>query len=348
MSRMTSRERVKNAMHYRKVDKVPVQYFYTPVGFYEHREKLNDLYATMPGDFEPFARVPIPAIPEAHLDAKGNYHAFWRDEWSTLWEYRIFGIAGIPAEYPLANLEALESFPYPPDAALSGPDFDVYCKSVAAHQEQWYYLQHTGSLFERLIALRPEEDVLCDIALDELEINRLADKIVTHSAAVVRRAVLARADGITFGDDYGTERSLIMSPSTWRLFIKPRLRELFAPAVQAGLDVHFHSCGLITDILEDLREVGVTSIWPQLPVYDMKELAVRCRSLGLAVAVHTDRAKTMTHGTPQMVRDLVLREYEVFQMQDGGSWFYIEADNGFPFANLEALVNTVRELRGEL
>jgi len=67
--------------------------------------------------------------------------------------------------------------------------------------------------------------------------------------------------------------------------------------------------------------------------------------LRLSVAIHTDRANAMTFGTPNEVRELVLREYETFKLYDGGGWFYIEADNGFPFANLEALVNTVKELR---
>ena len=70
-------------------------------------------------------------------------------------------------------------------------------------------------------------------------------------AAYVERAVKAGADAITFGDDYGTERALLMSPASWRAFFKPRLKELFAPAVKAGLDIHFHSCGQISDILED-------------------------------------------------------------------------------------------------
>jgi hypothetical protein len=36
---------------------------------------------------------------------------------------------------------------------------------------------------------------------------------------------------------------------------------------------------------------------------------------------------------------------EIFRMDEGGSWFFIEADNGFPFANIEALVNTIKEIR---
>lgn len=342
---MTSRERVKRAMHFILPDKVPVQYYYAPAGYYEHGEKLNDLYAELPGDFGPYERMPMPAPAENDYDKDGSFHAFRRDEWDTLKEYRIFGIAGMPVEYPLADIGKLDDYVFPPAPALSGSYFEEHCRRVAKHQEQYYFLQGSGSLFERLVALRPQVDVLCDIALNEPGISRLADKITVYNANFVSLAVKAGADGISFGDDYGTERSLVMNPVTWRAFIKPRLKEMFLPAVEAGLDIHFHSCGQVGAVLEDLREIGVTSIWPQLPAYNMEELAARCRALGLAVAIHTDRANTMTHGTPQEVRDLVMREYDVFQMARGGAWFYIEADNGFPYENIEALVRTIAEIR---
>ena len=92
---MTPRERVKAAMRYRPVDKAPLQYYYTPVGYFEHGEKLNDLYATLPGDFEPFYRHEPCGPGPGDYDPDGSYHAFKKDEWGTLWEYRIYGIAGI-------------------------------------------------------------------------------------------------------------------------------------------------------------------------------------------------------------------------------------------------------------
>lgn len=341
---MNGRERVKKAMHFLPPDKVPVQYYYSPVGYFEHGNKLNELYASLPGDFGPFERVPIPRPAPEDYDAGGRFHTFRRDEWGTLWEYRIFGITGIPAEYPLSDISVLEDYRFPVAPSLSGPEFEAFRARVREHQRDYYYLHGAGSLFERLISLRPEPDVLCDIALDEPGINLLADKITAYNAAFVARAIASGADGISFGDDYGTEKDLIMSPETWRRFIKPRLKELFAPAVRANLDIHFHSCGKISRILEDLREIGVTSVWPQLPAYNMEELASRCRALGLAVAVHTDRANTMTYGTPEAVRELVLREYETFRMADGGAWFYIEADNGFPFENIQAMVEAISSL----
>ena len=227
--------------------------------------------------------------------------------------------------------------------------FDQTLLDIANQNMDIFSVQAGGSSKIRLFdALSPyvieaeKRDAFC-----RAMINKLADAIIDYDAAALRCAIEAGCDGVSFGDDYGTQYTMLMSPEMWRSFFKPRLKRLFAPAVEAGLDIHFHSCGMVRPILEDLADIGVTSVWPQLPAYDMQDLASLCRSLGLAVAIHTDRAITMTHGTPQQVRDLVLREYDTFKMQDGGSWFYIEADNGFPYENLEALVNTVRELRGE-
>ena len=77
----------------------------------------------------------------------------------------------------------------------------------------------------------------------------------------------------------------------------------------------------------------------------MESLAKKCRKLSLAVEIHTDRAFTMTYGTPKDVVRLVEREFKVFEPHKGGAWFYIEADNGFPFENIEALVNTIEKYR---
>lgn len=343
---MNSRQRVKNAMHYQPVDKVPVQYSYSPVGFYEHGEKLNDLFAANPGDFDAFSRQPIPAPPASEYDTDGNYHSFRTDEWGVTWEYRIFGIAGIPCQRPIQFASEMDDYVLPKPPATSGKGFQDYASGVRNKIKAGYYtLENSCNLYERMIALYGDENVLCDIALDEPEIGRLADRIIEYDHAMVIRAVQAGADGIAFGDDYGTEKNMIMSPECWRRFFKPRLKKLFQPAVDAGLDIHFHSCGKIMPILKDLREIGVTSIWPQLPAYNMRELAAHCRDLGLATAIHTDRAKTMVYGTPDDVRKLVQDEFEVFQMMDGGGWFYVEVDNGFPFANIEALAETIAQWR---
>ncbi len=343
---MTGRERVKAAMHFKPVDKAPLQYYYCPVGYYEHGEKLNDLYAAYPGDFEPFRRMPITGPKPDEYDENGRYHSFETDGWGVVWEKRIFGVTGIPYRRPLEDLSNLVNYRPPKRWQADDPELDRRRTHAAKHKESGLYcLMGGGGIYERLIALCGDENALCGIATGEPEIEQIADMIADVSRGAVECAVTSGADGVSMGDDYGAERSLLMSPAMWRSFMKPRLRYILEPAVRAGLDIHFHSCGYIWDILEDFRELGVSSIWPQLPAYDMEELAKRCRGLGLAVAIHTDRARTMTFGTPQEVRDLVRREYDTFRVGDGGAWFYVEADNGFPYENIEALVTTIGQWR---
>jgi len=345
---MTGRERVFEAMHFRSPDKVPVRINCTPVGYYEHGDKLNRLYETIPDDFGPFRNMPVPVLPAEDFDADGHYHAFKTDNWGVTWEYRIFGIAGIPYRHPINTPEDAECYQPPMPPTLSGPEFDAYAAAVREKKEAGYHAMESDmwlNLFERLLSLYGDENVLCDIETNEREIGILADRVAEYDKAILERGVKAGVDSFLFGDDYGTERALLMSPATWRRFMKPRLKKLFQPAVDKGIDIHFHSCGQIWDILPDLKDIGVTSVWPQIPAYSMEDLARYCRQLGLAVEVHTDRANTMTYGTPRDVRELVKREYDTFRMAEGGAWFYIEADNGFPFANLEALVETIQEIR---
>ena len=338
---MNSRERVKAAIRYQPVDRPPLEYYYCPVGYYEHGEKLNDLYAAHPGDFEPFARMPVTGPKPEEIDENGRYHCFETDAWGVVWEKRIFGVTGIPFRRPLEDLSNLPAYRPP---RLSRPDDPAMLARKALYDarraEGFYNRMGCGGIYERLIALCGDENALCGIALADEDTEAIADMIMQDARSNVECAVACGADAVTLGDDYGSERSLLMSPAMWRRFIKPRLKYILEPAVKAGLDIHFHSCGYVWDILEDFKELGVNSIWPQLPAYNMDALAARCRELRLAVAIHTDRANTMTFGTPQQVVDLVKREYDSFRMGDGGAWFYIEADNGFRFENLKALTET--------
>ncbi|HXK71994.1 MAG TPA: uroporphyrinogen decarboxylase family protein [Clostridia bacterium] len=342
---MNSRERVNSAIHFKPVDKVPLQYNYTPVGYFEHGDKLNELYKAYPDDFGPFEYKQVPVLTKNQLDENGNYHEFKKDEWDTVWEYRIYGIAGIPHIYPLSDMDKLKDYIVPSHPDIGSEQFLIDKQQAVEHKKNYYLSRFAGTIIEKLKALCPDENVYCDMAEGTKEINQLADMIVEYYEKKIQYLLAIDVDGFYFGDDYGTEKSMLLSPSLWRSFFKPRWERLFEPIKKAGKNIHFHSCGYVLPILEDLKELGVHSIWPQLPAYDMVEFAKYCRSLKLAVAIHTDRANIMTFGTPSQVKDLVKKEYEVFRMQEGGSWFYVEADNGFPFENMEALVETIAQYR---
>ena len=343
---MTPRQRVTEAMAFRPPDIIPLQVHPSLGGLYEHGQRLLDLMRACGHDFGDSAdwRLPEPPPPEDY-DADGAYHAVKTDDWGTTWEYRLFGVWGHPLKRPLDDLDNLRTWRPPAPPRCDGPEFEAAKAAAAAHRERYYRLASGGSLFEKLHSLRRFEDVLMDIVSDTPEINRLTDLIVEHVAACVRRALAINADAVAFGDDFGTQTALLLPPTVWRRFFKPRYKALFEPILKAGKPIVFHSCGAIGELLEDLRDLGVSAIWPQLSLFDLPAFARRCRSLGLALQLHPDRGELMQRRPPSEVRDYVYRLVETFRVLDGGSWLYIEIDPGFPFANVETLFEAAMALR---
>jgi len=334
---MTSRERVKRAMHFDLPDMMPLECSCSPGGLHEHGEKLRDLWRRYPSDFGDISETPITHPAPQERDADGRYHTLRVDEWGIEWEHTIYGAWGIPRRRPLDDLANLPKFAAPPGPPMSGPAFERARAVAARHRERYYLWGGGGDLFETLRSVRRYEDVLIDILEDTPEINAIADIITSLREQEVAHALALDVDGVAFGDDHGTQNALIVSLPVWRRFFKPRYERLFAPARAAGKDIHFHSCGQIAPLLPELAELGVTSVWPQLPLYDAHDLARTCRELDLAVALHVDRSHLMTFGTPDQVWRSVAEVADAFGRPDGGAWWYVEIDVGFPWENVEAL-----------
>ena len=341
---MTHRKRVFETLARRPVDRTAVQFYYSPVGFYEHGEKLNDLYEQYPGDFEIFSRKEVPVLPASAFDADGRYFERKTDEWGTTQEYRVFGIMGHAVDFPIKAIEDAAAYRFPPYPGYI-ENAAEYRGQVARAKKECFVFGGGGSgLMERLWLLRGFENSMMDLADDTPELNGLLDRLADYNRKLVEAAVAAGVDGVSFGDDYGTQQGLLFSKDTFRRLVKPRLARMMEPARRAGLPIHFHSCGYVMDLFDDFKDLGVASLWPQLPLYDMRELKSALDYYGFSIAIHTDRAKTMTSGSPEDVREAVLLENEIFKPKDGGAWFYVEADTGFPFKNIEMLVKTIFSL----
>jgi len=70
------------------------------------------------------------------------------------------------------------------------------------------------------------------------------------------------------GDDFATQRGLMISPEQWRKFLKPRFAKLFELGKSRGKFVWFHSCGDITAILSDLIDIGV-DVWETVQLHTL-------------------------------------------------------------------------------
>ncbi len=232
---MLPRERVEAALAFRTPDRIPLQLFPSPAGLHEHGRKLLELARDCGSDFGDMALLALPDPPPASdFDPDGRYHAIRTDEWGTTWEHRIFGIWGHPIAWPLDDWSALDWWQGPAAPPVVGPAFEAAKAAADRHRATWFLSEGIGDLFERLRAVRRFEDMLVDIQENGPEINRAADIVLGYDAALARRALALGADMAAFGDDLGTTNAMMISPQTFRRFLKERYRSLFAPVVRAA------------------------------------------------------------------------------------------------------------------
>lgn len=344
---MLPRERVFAALDFRPPDRIPLEYHPSPSGAHEHGERLRALGLAYPDDFKADEAFPAAAPDPRHFDAAGGYRELRRDDWGVLWEHQIFGACGIPLERPLDDWARLADFRAPAPPRREGEAFLAEQRRAGGHRRRHFLKSGWISLFETMHALRRFDDVLIDLAEDSAEINELADRITAYRLAEIEYFLARGVDAIQFGDDFGTQAGLMLSPRIIRRFFIPRYRRLVEPILAAGKRVFFHTCGCDRAILDDLASLGIHAIWPQLNAYNPGEVAAWSRSARVAVAIHPDRGGLMVESTPEAVRRAVHELVEEFRIAEGGSWLYVEIDSGFPLANVRALIETIGAMRGQ-
>lgn len=72
-------------------------------------------------------------------------------------------------------------------------------------------------------------------------------------------------DNIIIMDDYGFKTGLLMSPKNYKTYVLPWLEEATKVAHKGGLKVILHSCGDISQLLDDIIKVGIDAIHPIEP-----------------------------------------------------------------------------------
>lgn len=334
----TSRQRLLKAFAFDNPDKLPVIYHPSRAGLYVHGKKLLDLFNQYPPDnYVVFDRIPQPS-PDA-FDKDGRYHEFIVDDWSVKWEYKIFGIQGHPMRFPLENWGNLKDYKLPPL-----PKID---RSQIANIKQDYLLRSpvNVSLFEKLHALRPFEQVLMDIYTSDVNLMRFLDTLQKWYADVIAICLEAGFDYVVFGDDWGTQNGLIISPDLFRKVFKPRLARLIEQVHKAQKRVVYHACGKIEELFADLVEIGIDGLWHQIGLYDAAGFAQKAAEANVLLFLHMDRQQLIPHGSPQQIKETVKRYSEIHKAQGGGAVFYIEIENDAPFENVKALIESVHEYR---
>jgi uroporphyrinogen decarboxylase len=176
-----------------------------------------------------------------------------RSEWGFEWE-KLDGTMGQPRGTPLADWEALESY-RPPDPDAPGR-YDHIPDAVARNADRFLIASLGITGFNHVTFLRGFENTLVDFYLEREKIEGLIDTVFSFESSVIRHFGDFPFDAVGFGDDWGTQNGLMISPELWREVFKERYRTQFDLAHSLGMRVYFHCCGQIIDIIPDLIEIG--------------------------------------------------------------------------------------------
>ena len=155
---------------------------------------------------------------------------------------------------------------YRPPEPRDPERFDATRKARAdLGDDKYYKANFVLSGFGVMTALGGFSRTLEALCLERESVEKLADKVFGFEEAVIELLRPQGFDAVGFADDWGTQSALFISPALWREVFKPRYRRQIELAHDCGLDLYFHCCGYIYDIIPDLVEIGLDILNPGQP-----------------------------------------------------------------------------------
>lgn len=192
----------------------------------------------------------------------------WVDEW---------GIGHIPSA--LAHFSSMyhpmqhfttpqEVWDFPVPDVLSDYRWEGVAEQIRQIKEAGYLAVYSAiQVFEPAWYLRGLENMLVDL-YEENEIGQAClERVCRIQKLVSARMAEMGADMIVFGDDVGTQKSMMMSREIWNDQIRFTMERCISAAkrVNPELLAYYHSDGNILDIIPDLIEIGVDVLNPIQP-----------------------------------------------------------------------------------
>ncbi len=360
---MKPRERVLRALSGQSVDRPPIFVTLTP----EAAKKLSDhidvpfeepydsllstrmshmgLLTKLGNDCVGIAATSPPGDPTKLIDAENK---IYQNEWGM--QFVNVGLYNEFHKYPLANctsVEDIENYNWP-DPFAAGR-FDAAAELIAKYKGDYAIVADLEtSFFETSWYLMGMEKLLMDMAMGEEHIFALFDKVMHINTEIGKRLIEMGADIIWAGDDFGTQRGMMISPEMWRDIFKPRIKWMFSEfkKVNPDIKIAWHSCGSIIPIIEDFAEIGLDILNPIQPLAEGMDPHYLKDNYGdrLSFFGGIDIQHLLPNGTIDEIKTEVKRRIEI--LGKGGGYIIAPAHNiqdDTPVENILAFYEAVFE-----
>lgn len=265
-------------------------------------------------------------------------------EWGFQWE-RSDDTMGQPKEELIKDWNDFSKLQIP-DAYDKDRFSQVESVKKEYGEDRYYIASLALSGFTIMTFLRGFENTMSDFYENPQEIGKLADVVFGFEEEVIKQLRYYGFNGVAFYDDWGTQTNLIISPKMWRQFFKPRYKRQFDLAHKYGLDVYFHCCGYIHDIIADFIEIGVDMLNLSQPnIFDIEKLG---KDFGgkVCFVCPVSYQTTSLIGTKEDIYADVKKLVDNLGCYNGGLIGYVEEYHsiGMSDENYQHCINAFREL----
>lgn len=225
-------------------------------------------------------------------------------------------------------------------ALRAGTDNFVIARMVTSHGP-----------FQTACDLRGTAEFMLDLALNPDFAEHLLRRVTDTLDGLLRGYLAACGDSIDMielpGDDYASNTNLLISPTTFRQFIRPCLERLVTTIREhnPALKIMLHSDGLITTLLPDFIAIGIDVVHPLEPVPALDQAAIK--------ATYGDRLAFLggidiSHAMPGSTADVAAEVKRCLAALAPGGGYILAPSNHLqadvPPENVIALFETARRL----
>lgn len=236
---------------------------------------------------------------------------------------------------PLYNAKNIEDIENYKGAVPHSNRFKNLYKKAKEYSENGFAVTadaFTGGILELAVWLRGFNKFYRDIAMNIDFVNALLNKTLESHKSFWKEYLNEVGDYINivlYGDDYGHQQGLLISPKIWREYIKPKVKELISLIKNEAkhVKIQLHSCGSIEPIINDLIEIGFDIINPIQPRAKNMDSILLKEKYGKNVCFHggIDIQYILPRGTQKEVENEVKNRIKA--LAPGGGYILAAAHN---------------------
>lgn len=306
----TSRELVQQTLNFQNPARAPRELWVLPIAPAQYPVAFAELERDFPNDI-----VGACGYERARAPVVGDQHGvgLYTDEWGATFTNIQPGIIGEVKRPLIEDWDGYLQHVHVPREWLT-IDRDRVNYDCAVTNK--YVLAGCNPRpFEQMQFLRGSANLYMDLTDPPPAMSAFMAEMHGFYCELLETWARTDVDALRFMDDWGSQRSLLISPAMWRELFKPMYRDYAEIAHAAGKKIFMHSDGHILAIYPDLVEIGIDAVNSQIFCMGVEQLVPFAGRITFWGEI--DRQHLLAHATPDEVEQAV-RDVHAALWREGG------------------------------